>query len=102
MEKSDKFIQLNKVSNIKKVIDNFKKYIGDDQKSLYISNKYSKKFMIIHENRYVHFGSIYFPDFTYTKNEHQRQRYLKRANATKGWRNNKYSPQNLAINCLYM
>ena len=102
MEKSYKLTQLQKVSDIKRVIENFKKYIGDDEKSLYVSLKYNKKYMVIDNGKYIHFGDIYFPDFTKHQDEQRRRRYLKRANAIKGsWRDNKYSSNSLAINLLW-
>ena len=105
MEKSYKLTQLQKVSDIKRVIENFKKYIGDDEKSLYVSLKYNKKYMVIDNGKYIHFGDIYFPDFTKHQDEQRRRRYLKRATERLkrvGSRPEKYSAQNLAINCLYM
>ena len=43
-----------------------------------------------------------YEDFTKHKNEERRQDYLSRATKIKGnWKNNKYSPNNLAINILW-
>ena len=104
MEKSDKLLQLERVSDIRKVIENLINYLGTDYK-LYVSTRYSKKYMIYdkEKQKFIHFGSIYYRDFTKTRDEKQRQRYLKRANGTRGnWRQNKLSPQMLAIHLLWM
>ena len=73
---------------------------------LYVSTRKSRKYMIRNPStgKMVHFGSIEPPyeDFTFHKNEHRRQHYLKRSNLIKGnWRDNPYSPNNLSRKILW-
>ncbi len=70
---------------------------------LYISDKPSKKYYIMTpDNKKVYFGAMGFEDYTKHKDEKRREAYLKRATKIKGnWKENKYSPNNLAINILW-
>lgn len=98
----NKLNQLLKISNPKKVIENANKYLGIN--AVYISTHKNKKYMVWDGERMRHFGSFSPPmeDFTYHKNLDRRNSYLKRATNIKGnWRNDIYSPNNLAINLLW-
>ena len=54
------------------------------------------------DNKYVHFGDLRYEDFTKHQDKERLNNYLSRATKIKGnWRNNKYSPNNLAINLLW-
>jgi len=80
---------------------NAKTYLGKNAELL-LSSRKDKKYMIIHNNRKVHFGGAGYEDFTKHKNVKRRDAYLKRAMGIKGdWKDNKYSPNNLAINILW-
>lgn len=77
------------------------KYFNKPTK-LYISDKPNKKYYVLNDNKKIYFGQTGYEDYTKHKDEKRRQLYLKRANNIKGnWRNNKYSPNNLAINILW-
>lgn len=104
-------LELNKIpeddliwnySNPKIVLKKAKKYLGNDVK-IYRSSRKDKKYMVINsDGKLVHFGQIGYSDLTKHKDEERRQRYLKRATNMKGgWRENKYSPNNLSINILW-
>ncbi len=62
-----------------------------------------KKFMIQRpDGKFVHFGDIRFIDYTKHLNEQKRINYLNRAVNIRGfWQDDKYSPNNLAINLLW-
>jgi hypothetical protein len=78
------------------------KYFGKPTK-LYISDKPNKKYYVIdNENNKHYFGEMGYEDYTKHKNEERRQAYLRRATNIRGkWKNNKYSPNNLAINIIW-
>lgn len=92
-------------SNPEKVYENALKYFNKDV-YLYFSTKANKKYMIYdpNNNKYVHFGQMIPPMEDYTKHQdkERRKRYLQRAKNIKGdWKNNLYSPNQLAINLLW-
>ena len=92
---------INEVSNPAQVKANFRKYKGNDDVKLELSEKKDKKYKIIIDNKTVHFGST-MEDYTKHKDESRRKSYLARAKGIKGdWKSNKYSPNNLAINLLW-
>ena len=92
---------INEVSNPAQVKANFRKYKGNDDVKLELSEKKDKKYKVIIDNKTVHFGST-MPDYTKHKDESRRKSYLARAKGIKGdWKSNKYSPNNLAINLLW-
>jgi hypothetical protein len=96
------YTELIKISNPKKAYKNLKKYLPEAD--LYFSNHKNKKYAVydpIH-NKMIHFGSN-LEDYTFHRDKKRRENYLKRANGIKGnWRSNPYSPNNLAINVLWM
>ena len=52
--------------------------------------------------KWIHFGAMGYEDYTKHKDDKRRENYLKRASNIKGsWKQNKYSPNNLAINLLW-
>jgi len=68
------------------------------------STRRQKKYMILDPktNRYVHFGQMGYQDYTKHHDKLRRKNYRSRATRIKGdWRNNKYSPNNLAIHILW-
>ena len=94
---------LLKVSDPEKVLKNAKKYLGNNVK-LAISNRKDKKYMVYNPNlnKWIHFGNLNYEDFTRHGNITRRYHYLKRATNIKGnWKDNKYSPNNLAIHLLW-
>ena len=92
---------INEVSTPSKVRANFRKYAGNDDVKLELSEKKDKKYKVIVDNKTVHFGST-MPDFTKTADKTRQKSYLARAKGIKGaWKGNKYSPNNLAINLLW-
>ena len=90
-------------SNYDVVLNNAKKYLGNNVVIKKSSNK-GKKFMVLNPNtnKYIHFGATGYEDYTKHKDKERKDRYLARANKIKGrWRDDKYSPNNLAINILW-
>lgn len=89
------------VSNPAKVRANFRKYKGNDDAKLELSEKKDKKYKVLVDGKTIHFGST-MPDFTKTQNFDKRKNYLARAKGIKGdWKSNKYSANNLAIHLLW-
>lgn len=78
------------------------KYLGKDAK-LYLSNRKDKKYMILDpDGKLVHFGNLNYEDFTKHASLRRRYLYISRATHIRGdWKNNKYSPNNLAIHILW-
>ena len=99
-----RFNQLLTVSNPTTVKKNLKKYIPKNTPELFISNRKNKKYMILNPitNKFIHFGSLAYEDFT-KHNDLQRQKnYIIRASNIKGdWRTDKYSPNNLSLYLLW-
>jgi hypothetical protein len=101
-----KLNKLLEVSDPKKVILNAKKYFNDPNIKIYLSPEKNKKYAIInpYTNKLVSFGQMNPPmeDYTKHRDEIRRINYLKRASNIKGnWKNDPYSPNNLAINLLW-
>lgn len=97
-----KFEDINKVSDIPKVIEKAYNYLG--HKYIYISTRKGKKFMVLNPEtmKFIHFGSINYKDYTKHQDPERRYNYLRRATNIKGdWKLNKYSPNNLSINILW-
>ena len=100
----DKYEQLLKVSNPKKVIENAIKYFNDPNIEINLSTVKNKKYMIINMDtmKKVHFGHIDYQDFTKHQDLQRREAYLNRAYNIRGkWMENKYSPNNLSIALLW-
>lgn len=78
------------------------KYLGSDI-PIYLSTKPDKKYMVQNpEGKFVHFGQLFYKDFTHHKNLILRHNYLQRsANIRGNWRHNKFSPNNLSRNILW-
>jgi uncharacterized membrane protein YvbJ len=92
---------ISDISTPSKVRANFRKYKGNDDVKLELSEKKDKKYKVIVDGKTVHFGST-MEDYTKHKDESRRKSYLARAKGIKGdWKSNKYSPNNLAINLLW-
>lgn len=70
---------------------------------LYYSSRPNKKYMIISPTgKRVHFGQLKYEDFTLHKDEERRSHYLSRSMNIRGnWRNNLYSPNQLAMRILW-
>ena len=80
-----------------------RKYLNKTVKLL-PSTRFEKKYMILDPktNHYVHFGQMGYQDYTKHHNKIRRHNYRNRATHIKGnWKNNKYSPNNLAIHILW-
>ena len=93
----DKYEQLLKVSNPRKVIENAIKYFNDPNIEIHLSS-----FKNTGKMKKVHFGDIRYSDFTKHNDLKRREAYLNRAYNIRGnWMTNKYSPNNLAINLLW-
>jgi hypothetical protein len=93
-----KYKELIKVSDPEKVLENLKKYLGDDVK-LYISNTKTHKYYVINpnNNRKINFGNINYSDYSRHNDDDRREAYLRRSGNLKGnWRDNPYSPNNLS------
>lgn len=88
---------INQISNPKRVEQNFKKYKGNDDAKLELSEKPDKKYKVIYQGKTTHFGSK-MEDYTKHGDEKRREAYIKRATAIKGnWKANKYSANNLSL-----
>ena len=92
---------INDISTPSKVRANFKKYKGNDDAKIELSEKPDKKYKVIVDGKTVHFGST-MEDYTKHKDETRRKSYLARAKGIKGdWKRNKYSANNLSIHILW-
>ena len=91
---------MDKVSDIKKV-NKLSRMIYN--KNVEPSTRKNKKYMIMNDDhKYIHFGDLRYEDFTKHQDKERLKRYLDRATKIKGnWKNDKYSPNNLAINLLW-
>jgi len=88
---------INEISNPAKVRANFRKYKGNDEAKLELSEKKDKKYKVIVDGKTVHFGST-MPDYTKHKDESRRKSYLARSGGLPGnWKSNKYSANNLSM-----
>ena len=99
-----RFNQLLMVSNPDKVKKNLKKYLPTDTPEQLISNKKNKKKKILNPNtnKFVHFGSLAYEDFTKHNDLQRQKKYLIRASNIKGeWRSDRYSPNNLSMYLLW-
>ena len=100
----DKYEQLLKISNPKKVIENAINYFNDPNVKVYLSNSKYKKYMIVNKDNMhkVNFGDLRYSDYTKHNDPKRREAYLNRAFNIRGkWMDNKYSPNNLAIALLW-
>jgi hypothetical protein len=98
-----KYDEVYKYSNPKKVQEKAKKYLGEGG-IIYRSISKGKKYMVYNPNtkKWVHFGALNYEDHTKHNDEKRRQSYLKRSANIKGdWKDDKYSPNNLARNLLW-
>ena len=71
---------------------------------LYISDRKDKKYFIIHPktNKKVYFGAMGYEDHTKHNDPIRRSNYLRRsANIRGNWKDDKFSPNNLAMNVLW-
>lgn len=92
----DKITELKKYSNFDEVKKIGKKYgINDIQ----ISTHKDKKYMILHNGKYIHFGQMGYQDYTKHQDLHRRELFRKR-NAK--WADaEKYSAAWLAFHILW-
>jgi Family of unknown function (DUF5754) len=73
-------------------------------KSVYRSTRPTKKYMIWNPitKRWIHFGQMYYQDFTKTGDKDRRRLYLRRSGGILGdWKNDLFSPNNLSRNLLW-
>ena len=99
-----RFNQILNVSNPDKVKKNLKKYFPKDTPDLFISNRKNKKYMILNpeKNKFIHFGSLSYEDFTKHQDKERQKNYLIRASNIRGdWRSDKFSPNNLSMYLLW-
>ena len=99
-----RFNQLLTVSNPTIVKKNLKKYVPIDTPELFISNRKNKKYQILNPetNKFIHFGSIAYEDFTKHQDKERQKAYIIRASNIRGdWRADKYSPNNLSMYLLW-
>lgn len=101
MPKSKDILQYSNPTTVQKLAD---KYFGKHI-PVELSTRKDKKYMVKDPNgKIVHFGQMGFEDFTKMNKDGgtRRKNYLKRAKNIKGdWKQNKYSPNNLAIHLLW-
>jgi len=94
---------IKKVSNPDKALANTKKYLGKNT-PLYPSEKSKYKYKIFNPNtnKFVYFGSMLYQDYLKHGSEIRKKNYLLRSGNIKGnWKDDKYSPNNLARNILW-
>lgn len=92
-----KELELKKYSNPKIVKQQMKKYKIPE--TLYISTRKDKKYMIIHNNKKIHFGQMGYKDFTITRNLEKQNNFRLRNSK---WANaEKYSPAWLSYYLLW-
>lgn len=90
-------------SNPIKVAKNAKKYFGD-KTPVFVSadNRKKKYYVYTPEGKKKRFGEMGMEDFTKHNDPVRRDNYLSRATNIKGkWKEDKFSPNNLAINLLW-
>ena len=93
----DKEKEILKYSNPMIVFKKFNKNYKDG--IIKISNRKDKKYMILHNNKWIHFGQFGYEDFTKHNDENRRQLFLKRNNK---WKlKDKYSPAYLSYFLLW-
>jgi hypothetical protein len=93
---------INEISNPAKVKANFRKYKGNDDAKLELSEKKDKKYMVKVDGKTIHFGST-MEDFTKHKDTTRQKSYLARSGGLPGnWKSNKYSANNLSRSLLWM
>jgi len=95
--------EVEKVSNPTMVLQRAKELFGEDVNMGFSDDK-KHKYMIYdpNENIWVHFGDIQYEDFTKHQDQARRENYLARSANIKGdWKDNPYSPNNLARNLLW-
>jgi hypothetical protein len=93
---------LKEFSNPKIAQEKAFKYLGKDG-TLLVSSRKDKKYMVQKpDGKFVHFGQMGYQDHTKHQNEIKKNNYIHRAKNIKGkWREDKYSPNNLAMNILW-
>jgi len=70
--------KIREVSNPELVLKQLKKYYGDDV-DLYLSSSKNKKYMVFDEDgKKVHFGSIFFSDYTKHQDKQRRNNFRNR------------------------
>jgi hypothetical protein len=91
-----------KYSNPTEIFRKAKRYIGKTAK-IGFSTKREKKYMIeTPDGRIVHFGQMYYQDYTRHADKTRRKNYLTRTAKIRGdWKKDKSSPNNLARNLLW-
>lgn len=87
---------------MERVINNAKKYLGNDV-VISKSTRKNKKFMVLKpDGTNVHFGDTRYEDFTQHKDKERQENYLARTSEIKGdWRKDKYSANNLSRSILW-
>jgi hypothetical protein len=97
-----KLQELIKISDPKEVKRRFEIYRGSTKATIEPSPRADKKYLVrVDGKRAIHFGS-HMEDYTHHLNEDRRRNYLNRSAGIKGdWRNDKWSPNNLARNLLW-
>ena len=99
----DWYNNIKKVSNPDKALANTKKYLGKNA-ALFPSDKSKYKYKVFNpnNNKFVYFGSMLYEDYTKHGSEIRKNNYIRRASNIKGnWKDDKYSPNNLAIHILW-
>ena len=94
---------IKKVSNPDKALANTKKYLGKNA-ALYPSEKTKYKYKVFNpnNNKFVYFGSMLYEDYLKHGDEIRKKNYLLRSGNIKGnWKDDKFSPNNLARNILW-
>jgi len=87
------------VSNPEIVLKQLKKYYGDDV-DLYLSTSKNKKYMVFDEKgKKIHFGSLFYQDYTKHKDKKRRENFRIR---NRRWKDAyKYTPAHLSYYLLW-
>jgi hypothetical protein len=91
--------ELRKWSNPQEVRRLADKYLGKDV-PIYVSNRKDKKYMLKNpQDKWVHFGQLFYEDFTHHKDEKRRELFRKRNHK---WANNpKWTASSLSYHLLW-
>ena len=93
--------QINKYSDYFIALNRAEEYIGK-RVLLLKSTKPSKKFMILIDGKWIHFGKANIIDFTKDFNRKRREIARQKINMRDGiWKHDKYHPINLSLNILW-
>lgn len=99
-ENKKKAEELLLYSNPRIVKEKLEKYTKDPNYALFLSSREDKKYMVLNESgKMVHFGQMYYKDYTKTGDEEQRMKFKDRNAKWAG--QPKFTPAHLSYNLLW-